>query len=255
MCYNIKALTEAQIKYAKHIGAKPSDYAHLVKLLEDLGPEMYYNVSGFSHPKVLTITQEQPKKPELIQWGLIPEWTKDESFANQIQNKTLNARSETVFEKASFKNIIQHHKCIVIVDGFFEHHHIGSNKYPFHVKRKDGEPMSLAGVYDTWQNPENEEEIKSFSIITTKGNELMTKIHNNPKNEEARMPLILEKKDHHKWLNSAEEKEIKSFFKINENELHAYTVPQINGKHSLGNTPKSVEEFPYFEIQMMGEFN
>ena len=91
------------------------------------------NINGFSNPKVPVITSDRPKKIQFFNWGLIPHWIQNEEKANSIKSKTLNARSETLKEKPSFKNLIGRKHCLVIADGFYEWRHEGLNKIKYHI--------------------------------------------------------------------------------------------------------------------------
>jgi len=139
-----------------------------------------------------------------------------------------------------------------VVDGFYEHHHFKGKAYPFFIQNKNREPITLGGLWEEWVNKDTGEIVKSFTIVTTKANELMTKIHNNPKLPEARMPLILNNEDVETWLGTDTAK-VKALLKPNsEIFLEAYTVQKIRGKDSLGNTPEAVEKYDYEEL--MGLF-
>jgi len=83
--------------------------------------------SGFSHPKLPIITQAKPGLIQLISWGLIPAWATAEQ-ASTLPNQTLNAKSETIFEKASFEPSVLRQRCLVLVDGFFEWQTRGKEK-------------------------------------------------------------------------------------------------------------------------------
>ena len=87
-------------------------------------------INGFAHPKLPVITTDAPEKIRLMKWGLIPHWEKDEQEAHDMQNKTLNARSETIFKKGVFTSVLKK-RCMVLVEGFYEWQHVGkhSTKY------------------------------------------------------------------------------------------------------------------------------
>ena len=109
-----------------------------------------YNVC---YTKLLRVFKQQtPQKPEFYRWGLIPSWIKDENSALQIQDKTINARAESLFDKSAFKSAIQNQRCLVMVDGFYEHHHFKGKVYPYFIFNKDQSPMVFAGVYDIWKD-------------------------------------------------------------------------------------------------------
>lgn len=124
-----------------------------------------------------------------LRWGLVPSWAKDD----KIGNKMINARSETLTEKPAFKRLLSSRRCIIPADGFYEWKQVGKSKQPMRILMKDGGIFSLAGLYDTWVNPEGKK-LSTCTIITTEPNSLMADIHN-------RMPVILRPDDEAEWLN------------------------------------------------------
>ena len=153
-----------------------------------------FYASGFSHPTWRIITQH----PEIqcMQWGLIPAWFKDSSFA-AISNKTLNARRESLDEKASFKHLISRNHCIVPSSGFFEWQTNGKVKTPFFIFPSNSTLFSMAGLYDQWLNPLTGETLLSFTILTTEAIGIMSKIRNTKK----RMPVLLQPAQEEAWLH------------------------------------------------------
>lgn len=202
MCYDIKVSLERQLKIAKHYGDIRAINEIESKLLPLLNPieREYYQVSGFSHPKLFLF---DGKAVELFQWGLVPDWTKDVESAKQIANQTLNARIESITEKSSFKNVVENGRSILFVDGFYEHHHLNKKTFPYYIHRADSAPMAIAAIKSEWLNPISGNSVKSFSIVTTKANSLLTEIHNNPKLQEARIPVILTEDKIETWLHSS----------------------------------------------------
>ena len=141
------------------------------------------------------ISNEEPGVLSFYRWGLIPFWAKDPL----IGNKLINARAETIIDKPSFRQSLRNRRCLVLSDGFFEWDKSG-NKNPYRIILENGDPFSMAGIWDKWKNPEGEM-IHSFSIITTMANPLIGKIHD-------RMPVILKKEDESKWLAPNQEKDL-----------------------------------------------
>jgi putative SOS response-associated peptidase YedK len=129
-------------------------------------------------------------------WGLIPGWIKGETEADRIRFKTLNARSETVFEKPSFRHAVRENRCLIPVSGFFEFREVNDRKYPYHIRMKDGRIFSLAGIFEDWDDPSGRV-IRTFSIVTAEANPLMAKIHNT----KMRMPVILSLRDEGRWID------------------------------------------------------
>ncbi len=135
------------------------------------------------------IPEDTPNEAQLFHWGLVPFWAKD----TKIGNRLINARAETVSEKPAFRIPFKKHRCLVLADGFFEWDKKGTKRVPYRIVIKDEQPFSLAGICDYWKD-EKGKEIKSFSIITTEANRIISKIHD-------RMPVILLRKDEKVWLD------------------------------------------------------
>ncbi|ALC82339.1 MULTISPECIES: SOS response-associated peptidase [Bacillus] len=125
-----------------------------------------------------------------LRWGLLPPWSKDE----KIGYKMINARSETLAQKPSFKKPLQSKRCIIPADSFYEWKRIDSKtKLPMRIKLRSAKLFSFAGLWEKWNSPKGEM-IYSCTIITTNSNDLMSPIHD-------RMPVILTPETEAQWLN------------------------------------------------------
>jgi putative SOS response-associated peptidase YedK len=155
------------------------------QVISDLKPR--YNIAPGQEISVIII--DEGKKLVKMKWGLIPSWSKDE----KIGYKMINARSETITEKPSFRTAFKKRRCLILADGFYEWKHEEKEKIPVYVKLKNGEPFTFAGVYDFWKSPDGRT-IGSCSIITTEANEVFKNVHN-------RMPVVIRKSDHKVWLD------------------------------------------------------
>jgi putative SOS response-associated peptidase YedK len=147
-----------------------------------------FNVAPTQQVPVI-LNDEGIIKIDAFKWGLIPFWAKD----TKVGFKMINARADTVAEKPSFRNAFKQRRCLIPADGFYEWKKIGADKQPYRILLKDQLIFSMAGLWESWTNPDGEE-IKSCTIITTDPNELMLDIHD-------RMPMILSVEDEHKWLD------------------------------------------------------
>ena len=136
MCYDIKTSLETQLKRAKRFNDEQAIREIEEKLLPYLDLPLYH-ASGYSHPSLLIYTNDSPHIPIIASWGLVPHWVKDNTQRKKIWNNTLNARGETIFEKPSFRESARSKRCLIYVDGFYEHHHFKGKTYPFLIKRKD----------------------------------------------------------------------------------------------------------------------
>ena len=130
---------------------------------------------------------------ERMRWGLVPFWAKDVKSAAKYS--LINARSEEIMEKRSYKQAFEKRRCIVPLSGFFEWKRSEEGpKVPFAIRFKDQSILSVAGVWEHCEDKKEGTELNSFSILTTGPNALMKRIHN-------RMPVILNQKDEAKWLD------------------------------------------------------
>lgn len=204
----------------------------------------FYLVSGFTHPMLPVITDDEMT---LKQWGLIPEWTTDRHQADELQNMTLNAVGETVFEKPSFRRNILSRRCLLPVSGFYEWREFRNAKYPYFVHPKDASGFLLGSLYDRWTDPLTGEHHDTFSIISTPANPLMEVIHNVKK----RMPLILDDDAADRWLNPATSpNELKMLIKpYDENKMDAYTISKAAGNPNFDrNIPEILNPVKYSEL-------
>lgn len=142
---------------------------------------------------VLAIPNDDKAAADFFIWGLIPMWAKDPSIGSRL----INARSETLAEKPSFRGSYRHKRCLILADGFYEWKTFGGRKTktPYFIHMHDRKPFAMAGLWDHWESPEGSS-LKTCTIITTAPNELMQSIHD-------RMPVILHPRDYGKWLDPA----------------------------------------------------
>ena len=247
MCYDVQAKLETLLKRAIRF----HDEEGIKRIREELDPyyQNYFHSSGFTHQKFLIYQNDNPIIPAPAVWGLVPHWVKNQEQKLKLWNSTINARGETIFEKPSFRDSAKNKRCVITVDGFFEHHYFKGKAYPFFIFRKDGEPVTIAGLWSEWLDKESGEILKTFTLVTTKANTLMTKLHNNPKLKEARMPVILDQENEEIWLSKAEKNEIAKLIKpFSEDDLSCHSVRKLRGKEAVGNVKAASEEFTYKEL-------
>ena len=210
--------------------------------------EKRYHAGAFEDVKLPVITNEKPEQVDLFNWGLIPFWVKDEKTAGDISQRTINARSETIFEKPAFRNSAGKKHCLVIADGFFEWRYYQGINYPYYIKLKDKDAFAMAGLWDCWDNKASDEQVYTYTIITTKANPMMAKIHNKKK----RMPAILKDEDYQKWISSSisEEESMNLLKPFNEKEMEAYTISKlITARDQNPNVPAVLEPFQYNNLE------
>lgn len=240
MCYH-NSLKYKLAKLEKLLG---------VKAEEGTAWEPIYHASGFAFPQWPVLTSTASETLQLAQWGLIPHWVKTEQQAIDIRSKTLNARSETVFEKPAFRESIRHSRCLIPSSGFFEWRTESRSKYPYFIRVQDTEIFCMAGIASQWVNRATGELMGSFSILTTEANPLMAKIHNTKK----RMPVILEADHYRTWLDTTLPST--SVHKLCQpfptNGLHAHTISKrITSRSADTNVPEINAPFSYPELALL----
>jgi len=149
-----------------------------------------YNITP-SQDLLAILTSPETGKPEyaMLHWGLVPFWSK----SAKTKFPLINARSEGIEAKPSFRDPFKHRRCIIPASGFYEWQKVEKYKQPYFIRPDDGRYFAMAGLWDHWQG-ENGEVINSCAIITTTANTLMQDIHD-------RMPVILGKDNVKAWLD------------------------------------------------------
>ncbi|MFY9569979.1 MAG: SOS response-associated peptidase, partial [Blastocatellia bacterium] len=139
---------------------------------------------------VAVIRKRGVKQLLSMRWGLVPYWATDP----KIGSKLINARAETLADKAAFKDAFRRRRCLVAADGFYEWEKTGGKKTPLFIHLKSQRSFVFAGLYDKWSSPLGET-LLSCTIITTEANDLVRPIHD-------RMPVILPKDLADLWLDA-----------------------------------------------------
>jgi putative SOS response-associated peptidase YedK len=111
-----------------------------------------------------------------------------------IGNRLINARSETLLEKPSFKEAVKKIRCLIPANGFYEWRRDGNRKVPMWIQLKTRQPFAFPGLWDCWTDRDTGKSLYTFTIITTRANALMRRIHH-------RMPVIYDREMGHEWLD------------------------------------------------------
>ncbi len=213
----------------------------------------YYLDNGFDHNPCPVITSERPKEFQTMTWGLVPWWMKKKGEALQIRVRTLLCISEEMFDKASYRDSLKDAKrCLIPATGFYEWRWFdgGKNKIPYFVKT-DQELFSIAGLWSEWKDKTTGEVMQTYTVLTTKANTLMEKIHNSKK----RMPVILPKEHEDDWLNPNLTKEdvLALCQPFDTSKMEAYTVSKMitDRKIENKNIPELSKPYDYPELALL----
>jgi putative SOS response-associated peptidase YedK len=149
---------------------------------------------------------------QMMRWGLIPEWAKDEKIGFRL----INARSESVFEKPIWKSLITKTRCLIPANGFYEWQRRADGKQPYFIHAQDTRMFMFAGVWTRWQH--NHRAWQTYSILTTTPNKEMAPIHD-------RMPVIVHKDDEAQWMSADKREDIEPLLKpYHDNALRLFEV-------------------------------
>ncbi|MCK0132201.1 SOS response-associated peptidase [Flavobacteriaceae bacterium F08102] len=194
MCYHIKQ-TERDKK-------KIQQTFH-VDLRFDLVPA-YYHLNGFDRGTVMIITEDNPHEVELATWSVAPPYCDDlKTYWKQKGGSVLNTRDDSLFSIKAAKwktEAVLHHKCLVIVSGFYEPHKGANQHIPYLLYRPNYALFGLLGYYTLQAGH------KTCSILTTKANEQLALIHNVGK----RMPIMVHPQDSSYYFNLGTEAQFKN---------------------------------------------
>lgn len=215
MCGRFTSLTPPE-ELAGYFAAEPTD---------DVRNETFsanYNVAPSTNVLAVALSASGERRIGRLKWGLIPHWAKETRGTGQI-----NARSETVAEKPTFRDSFRKRRCIVPMSGYYEWRTVphegrdstdsnpSSSKVPkraVYVTREDDLPLAVAGLWSVWRGSdtrvtrsEAENEmvadsagvLRSCCIITRAANELLAPVHD-------RMPFVLDPADWPLWLGEEE---------------------------------------------------
>ncbi|MCK0179116.1 SOS response-associated peptidase [Flavobacteriaceae bacterium S0862] len=181
-----------------------------------------YHLNGFSHPNMLVIPQERSDLIAPGVWGIVPNNKQPDDIKPYYKEAVkygggLNARSEKVFNHFIYRDSIMEKRCVIPVTGFFEPHDYKKKKYPYHIKSKTDDVLSLAGLYTVIGTN------ITFTILTKEASPLFERVHNLKK----RQPIILQKELEQDWLNpELTNDDVKELLNnpFNDDELDSYTV-------------------------------
>lgn len=169
--------------------------------IEELQKQFQFEFEGESVPRYNIAPSQQVlavgsngirRKGSMLKWGLVPSWAKDE----KIGYKMINARSESIDEKPSFKQAFYKRRCLILADGFYEWQKTEKGKQPYRFTMKNRKPFAFAGLYEIWKK--EGKTLVTCTIITTSPNNVTRDIHD-------RMPVILPEEYYDFWINPRNE--------------------------------------------------
>jgi len=169
--------------------APPEALQRLFGFLElpNLAPR--YNIAPSQAVAAMLLDAAAERHFAWLRWGLVPAWSKGDTAP------LINARSETVAEKPSFRDAFARRRAVVFGDGFYEWRQ-GGNRQPYCIRLTDNAPFAFAAIWEPISAGGEGEPTGGCALMTTQANAKMAAVHH-------RMPVILTPEQIGPWLDPA----------------------------------------------------
>jgi len=220
----------------------------------DLMAELYsthYHENGFDFLPSAIVTSENKNLLSPFNWGFIPWWTKGLEAGLKLRVQTLNCISEEMYEKPAFRDAAKEgRRCLIPCSGFFEWRWMdekGKSKVPYFVSVPGSKLFSLAGLYTTFHDRATDQRYHTYTVLTTRANPLMEKIHNSKK----RMPVIIPREYEQDWLSPAlTETDVLALCQpVSDKVMEGHTISKlITNKKEETDVPRVLEPELYQEV-------
>lgn len=244
MCYDAATMTKKAKAYAERYGT--------VEIWDEAKRKYppFFHMNGFDEPDLPVITNQAPDQVQFFQWGFVPL-----VYAPDIHGRpmnTLNARDDKIFtEKSIYRKAAESSRCLVMLDGFFDHHKKNGVAYPYYIKLKTGDPFLVGGLYQRFVNERDEIEIDTVTLVTGAANKEMAWIHNEPAySPESRMIFIVDRSLDDIWLHGDPKEAQEAIKPLVDGELSYHPCKPIKSNKKLnrayvGNTP-DIQVYHYY---------
>lgn len=171
----------------------PEEVTRLFDLAECADFTPRHNIAPTTDIPVIRRSPTNQNVLHLLRWGLIPHWSKVPTSGSRL----INARSESLTEKPSFRSAFARRRCLIPADGFYEWERQGTTKQPYYFTERNGELLAFGGLWESWTAPDGSL-LRTTCIITTQATGEVALIHD-------RMPLIIQLQDVVAWLTGTPE--------------------------------------------------
>ncbi len=142
-------------------------------------------------PIVRRSHKSQEREVAMLRWGLVPIWAKELKFGARC----INARAETLASTPAFRLAYRKRRCLVPLNAFFEWTGEPGHKIKWRIGLKDEPLFALAGLWEWWKDPASQQGVETYTIVTTRANDLLAPIHD-------RMPVVIAERDYDRWLDA-----------------------------------------------------
>lgn len=152
----------------------------------------HYNLTPGQDIAAVRVDRDGKRRLVALRWGLVPFWAKDAAIGRRL----VNARLDSLASKPAFREALTRRRCLIAASGFYEWGEAAPGaRQPFFVRPRHDPLLALAGLWERWRSPDGTT-LESCVIVTTEANALLAPIHD-------RMPLMVARADHDRWLDPA----------------------------------------------------
>lgn len=227
-----------------------SELKRTLKLLtgiDGFGLHRYYE-NGYDFLPSPIITAGAPEEFKLFNWGFIKNGLTNRDYALKFRANTLNCISEEMYTKDYFKSAVANaQRCLIPVSGGFEWRWLdkeGTIKVPYHFTFTDKKVRSMAGLYSRWKDPLTGEYAYTYTILTTRANEIFEYVHNHKQ----RMPVFIDKENEKAWLdrNLSQSQVLELCRPSSDKNMDAYTISKLLTANDVDrNVPQVIAALDY----------
>lgn len=148
-----------------------------------------YNIAPGQMVPAIVASGDGRNRLGLLKWGLVPSWAEDPKLGSRM----INARIETAAERPAFREALGKRRCLIPADGYYEWLATAAGKRPLRIRRRDGEPIGMAAIYEIWTAPDGSR-LSTCAILTAPAAGWLADVHD-------RMPVILSREHAQAWLD------------------------------------------------------
>jgi putative SOS response-associated peptidase YedK len=188
MCSNFFPANKDQL--ARHFHVDPREYA--------FKPEVYPADAA----PMIRLDQNNPASGQLevvsALFGMVPHWAEP-----KLARQTYNSRSETTATKPTFRSAWKHRQfCVIPVDTIYEPCYETGKAVRWGIRRVDGQPLGVAGIWEVKPNTDNGVPLVSFSMLTINADDHPLMKHFHKQEDEKRSVVFLHPDQYEPWINS-----------------------------------------------------
>jgi putative SOS response-associated peptidase YedK len=185
------------------VNFQPSPREHIERVFNTDVPGDYPSETWKGYVAPIVLRHENQQRVELSSFGLIPPWCKSALDAKKLTSGTMNARTETVAEKPSFKNAWRKsHFCLVPMREFFEPCYESGKAVRYGIRMSDGKDFAAAGIWSWWRDSDTGEGRSTFALLTLNADDHPVLKNFHKPGDEKRSLFIVPPNEYDLWLGA-----------------------------------------------------